>query len=88
MKGILKIYLENRLPFFNDVEFQKWSIKQIGNTQVRNENKEIVKKYIFDFDKNADYYHNKTKESSSPKILTYIPNDAPLYVENNFTMVF
>lgn len=85
---VLKIYLENSLPFFNDVEFQKWSIRQIGNTQIRNENKEISKKYIFNFDKNADYYQYKRKENSSPKILKYTQNDIPVYIENNLNVVF
>ena len=54
--------------FFNTVKFQQWSYSNlpylIGN-DVKNHKKEI-KKYIFDFDHDEEYFINKTKFESLP----------------------
>lgn len=61
----------NVFDWYKIKEYQQWSISAIGTQQkIRDTittNKYAYKKYIYDFDKNLDYFLYKEKEPSTPR---------------------
>lgn len=70
-RSVDEIWSNNIFSWFEHMDYQYWSLSTIGSDEkITNNiltNKNAFKKYIFDFDKNEDYYMNKRKESSMPK---------------------
>jgi len=63
-------FLQNNIfDWFKTVEYQNWSVGAIGSSdKIRDtieSNKFVYKKYIFDFDKDLEYFLYKTKEPST-----------------------
>lgn len=70
-KDITCVNLNTRLAFYINDDFQRWSLtnqdfKILGNTASY---KQPAKDFIFSRLKDVDYYNNKIKESSTPKLL-------------------
>jgi len=68
---IKKFLEENMFQWFNSNDYQDWMVSSIS-TSLRigdniTTNKLAYKKYIFDFDKNLEYFKYKQKEYSTPK---------------------
>jgi hypothetical protein len=65
------MWSNNIFSWFEHMDYQYWSLSTIATDEkITNDilmNKNAFKKYIFDVDKNEDYYKNKRKESSMPK---------------------
>lgn len=62
--------LNNMFNWFNDIKYQHWAISSAGTSERIHSNiqlsKYVYKKYIYDFDKNLDYFLYKTKVGSIP----------------------
>lgn len=66
-----KFFIDNMFDWFKVPYFQQWAFSTIG-TSLRIKDdilsfKYAYKKYIYDFDKDLDYFLYKTRESSIPK---------------------
>jgi len=82
------LWNNNMFSWFEHMDYQYWSLSTIGSDEkITNDilmNKNAFKKYIFDFDKNEDYYRNKRKESSLPKnfdIFNQYTNNRLLFID-------
>lgn len=56
--------IKRRIGFFSDDRFVNWAITNRNKEDV-SQRKEPMKKFIYDFDRNEDYYHNKKNEDSA-----------------------
>jgi hypothetical protein len=68
----IKNFLEtNMFQWFNGESYQDWLVSTIGTDERIGRdittNKLAFKKYIFDFNKDQDYFFNKRKEASTPR---------------------
>lgn len=82
-----KKFLEENIFFwFNSVECQNWAVSLSGTDQ--RHRKYAFKKYIYDFDKDTEYFKNKTKEYSTPKNPQVIKNKQVLAVDTDYTLYY
>lgn len=72
INNIKNFYDNNFFKWFNTLEYQSWGINSLGtDIKLKNNIKNFkypFKKYIFELDKNLDYFENKSKEKSIPKM--------------------
>jgi len=72
--------------FFNTKEFQNWSYINLKN---KNNQKDELKNYIFDFDKNFIYRNYKSKERGSPPNFKFrIYEHTPLLLGDDYCEIF
>lgn len=68
---------ENNFLWFNTVDYQDWAINTIGTTLMSGDSlkmaKYSMKKYIYDFNHDSEYFLNKIKEGSVSKNKELIP---------------
>lgn len=64
----------NMFQWFNSDEYQDWMVATIGTNERIGDtiltNKNAFKKYIFEFNKDQEYFQYKRKEPSTPRIKT------------------
>lgn len=84
--------LHNVFDWGRDPRYQIWRIGAIGSNLLIDDKittfKNIFKKYIYDFDKNLDYYLYKTSEPSSPKLKKYHHGKKLLAIDKNWTLYY
>ncbi len=70
-----KFMINNIFDWGRDTRYQIWRIGAIGTNLLIDDKittfKNIFKKYIYDFDKDLNYYLYKTSEPSTPKLKKY-----------------
>jgi hypothetical protein len=81
-----KFIEENIFFWFNSLECQNWAVSLSGTDQ-RN-SKYAFKKYIYDFDKDKQYFRYKKKEYSTPKNPQVIKNKQILAVDFDYNMYY
>ncbi len=91
---------ENMFQWFNSEDYQNWTVSTIGtDLRIRDSistNKYSFKKYIYDFNKDYDYFLNKLKERSTPRnkvddnhiILCAIDSDYNYYYRHTYEKVW
>jgi hypothetical protein len=81
---------ENIFYWFNSVEFQNWALSLIGSELRACDGicKYAFKKYIYDFDKNRDYFKHKIKEDSTPKNIRMFKNKRILAIDKNYNIYY
>jgi hypothetical protein len=81
-----KFIEENVFFWFNSVECQNWAVSLIGTEQ--RDGKYAFKKYIYDFDRDEQYFRYKKKEYSTPKNSQVIKNKQVLAVDTNYNLYY
>jgi hypothetical protein len=81
-----KFIEENIFFWFNSLECQNWAVSLSGTDQ-RN-GKYAFKKYIYDFDKDEQYFRYKKKEYSTPKNPQVIKNKQVLAVDSDYNLYY
>lgn len=81
---------ENVFYWFNSVECQNWTVSLIGTDQRSKDgiSKYAFKKYIYDFDKDLEYFNHKKKEISTPKNPQVNKNKQILAIDSEYTMYY
>jgi hypothetical protein len=82
-----KTFIEENIFFwFNSLECQNWAVSLSGTDQ-RN-GKYAFKKYIYNFDKDEQYFQYKKKEYSTPKNPQVVKNKQVLAVDTNYNLYY
>jgi hypothetical protein len=87
----IKKFIENNMfYYFNSVECQNWAISLIGTAQTNYNNisKYPFKQYIFDFNKDIDYFKYKEKEFSGIKNKKMLNNKKIMAVDEHFNLYY
>jgi len=84
--------LNNVFDWGRDIRYQTWRISAIGSNLLIDNHistfKNIFKQYIYDFDKNLEYYLYKTSEPSNPKLKKYHHGRKLLAIDKNWTLYY
>lgn len=87
-----KFVEDNTFPFFNCKLYQNWAITTIGTNKKIGEDvsthKLSAKRYIFDYTRDHDYFHNKRKESSTPKNIQVEYSRRIMAVDTSYNLYF
>lgn len=86
-----KKFIENNMfYYFNSVECQNWAVGLIGTSQSNHNNisKYPFKQYIFDFNKDFDYFKHKEKEFSGIKNSQMLQNKKIMAVDTDFNLYY
>lgn len=88
--NIKKFVESNMFYYFNSVECQNWAINLIGTelTNYNNISKYPFKKYIYDFNKDRDYFLYKEKEFSTIKNKQMLQNKKIMAVDTDFNLYY
>ena len=78
-------FKNHELDFYADPKFQIWSMHNIANGEILKDGhlkyRRIAKEYIYDFDKNQDYFDNKGKVDSGSKIAR--KSKSPFFIDSD-----
>jgi len=85
-----KFIEENIFFWFNNLECHNWAVSLIG-TSYRSQDdiyKYAFKKYIYNFDKDLEYFKYKEKEYSTPKNPQVVKNKQVLAVDTDYNLYY